>query len=98
MTKVLKSENAQIHTAAINIRVLAIENRKVTLSVFRQIIEESIVNLKSLLGGRMAAVIKRAGFGRRRGRHLPAGSRVIRERGASSRSAGVARQRRDRSG
>lgn len=44
MTKILNAENAQIITATVTVRALTIERRQVTLSVFRQLIEEHIVD------------------------------------------------------
>jgi hypothetical protein len=41
--KILTLQNAEINTVAISIRTLQIEGKQVTLSVFRQLIEEEIV-------------------------------------------------------
>ena len=44
MAKILNAENAKIITATVTLRALTIERRQVTLSVFRQLIEEPIVD------------------------------------------------------
>jgi hypothetical protein len=41
---VINIENAQIKTASVEIKTLSVSGRQVTLSVFRQIIEESIIH------------------------------------------------------
>jgi hypothetical protein len=48
MARILTAENAQMHTAAVTIRTLTIEKRQVTLSVFRQLIEEDIFDWNTL--------------------------------------------------
>jgi len=46
MTKILNAENAQIITATVTVRALTIERRQVTLSVFRQLLQEEIVDFE----------------------------------------------------
>lgn len=48
MVRVLTAENALIVTATVTVRALTIEKRQVTLSVFRQLQEAPIVDMKTL--------------------------------------------------
>jgi hypothetical protein len=48
MTKILTAENAQITTATIAVKTITVEKRQITLSIFRQVIEEDIVDREVL--------------------------------------------------
>lgn len=46
MSKILNAENAQIITATVSVKTITIERRQVTLSVFRQLQSEDIIDLE----------------------------------------------------
>lgn len=51
MTKILTTQNAQITTAAVEVKTLTISGKQVTLSVFRQLREERLMNPDASLNG-----------------------------------------------
>lgn len=51
MTKILTTQNAQITTAAVEVKTLTISGKQVTLSVFRQLIHEDLVSEDGALNG-----------------------------------------------
>lgn len=51
MTKVLTTQNAQITTVAVEVKTLTISGKQVTLSVFRQLIHESLISVAGTFTG-----------------------------------------------
>lgn len=51
MQKIINLRDAQVSTATIEIRTLTVSNKQVTLAVFRQLIEEELINEDGNLNG-----------------------------------------------
>lgn len=51
MTKVLTTHNAQITTAAVEVKTLTISGKQVTLSVFRQLLPEDLISTEGTFRG-----------------------------------------------